>query len=194
MRHKVKAAPTWLCELPEIVWTLEFQKEHVKMNVFPMMIKWVSRFLKNVLFDIEHSEDFSRRSKIHEDPQFQHRKIRKNTLRVIEQPVAAISSPNGWSSFRDVIFSHLNSLWKYVVILGIFGGMDPSSRSSPTMTWYGSYSISSTTLPWSLDRLIVEKVLSVTFTVGFVWKCCVPQKTQWFCWSFSLWKMAHWED
>ena len=23
-----------------------------------------------------------------------------------------------------------------------------------------------------------------------VWKCCVPRKTQWFCWSLSLWKMA----
>ena len=31
---------------------------------------------------------------------------------------------------------------------------------------------------------------------GFVWKCrLVPQKTQWFCWSLSLWNMAsyHWE-
>ena len=25
---------------------------------------------------------------------------------------------------------------------------------------------------------------------GFVWKCCVPHCTQWFCWSLSLWKMA----
>ena len=27
-------------------------------------------------------------------------------------------------------------------------------------------------------------------TSGFVWKCCVPHCTQWFCWSLSLWKMA----
>ena len=27
-------------------------------------------------------------------------------------------------------------------------------------------------------------------TYGFVWKCCVPHCTQWFCWSLSLWKMA----
>ena len=25
---------------------------------------------------------------------------------------------------------------------------------------------------------------------GYVWKCCVPHCTQWFCWSLSLWKMA----
>ena len=24
------------------------------------------------------------------------------------------------------------------------------------------------------------------FLFGFVWKCCVPLKTQWFCWSLSL--------
>ena len=30
---------------------------------------------------------------------------------------------------------------------------------------------------------------------NFVWKCCVPHCTQWFCWSLSVWKMAsyHWE-
>ena len=29
----------------------------------------------------------------------------------------------------------------------------------------------------------------------FLWKCCVPRNTHWFCWSLSLWKMAsyHWE-
>ena len=25
-----------------------------------------------------------------------------------------------------------------------------------------------------------------SFHLGFVWKCCVPRKTQWFCWSLSL--------
>ena len=25
---------------------------------------------------------------------------------------------------------------------------------------------------------------------GCVWKCCVPHCTQWFCWSFFLWKWA----
>ena len=28
------------------------------------------------------------------------------------------------------------------------------------------------------------------FRCGFVWKCRVPRKTQWFCWSLSLRKMA----
>ena len=36
-----------------------------------------------------------------------------------------------------------------------------------------------------------DKLMSSCHWVyGFVWKCCVPRKTQWFSWSLSLWKMA----
>ena len=30
-------------------------------------------------------------------------------------------------------------------------------------------------------------------TYGFVWKCCVPLSTQWFCWSLSLLNGYNWE-
>ena len=39
------------------------------------------------------------------------------------------------------------------------------------------------------ETLLVQKILVAKKPwpwFGFVWKCCVPRKTQWFCWSLSL--------
>ena len=47
------------------------------------------------------------------------------------------------------------------------------------------------TYVWVILALNVHKSSTMKHMgYGFVWKCCVPHCTQWFCWSLSLWKMA----
>ena len=41
---------------------------------------------------------------------------------------------------------------------------------------------------WGLDPQ--GFLVCLVYVYEFVWKCRVPKKNQWFCWSLSLWKMA----
>ena len=74
-----------------------------------------------------------------------------------------------------------NSVWKWVCLKSLAGKyeMGLSENSVPLHPMVNDHC--EWCEQWEVGKLEVGKG-----TNGFVWKCCVPHCTQWFCWSLSL--------
>ena len=74
--------------------------------------------------------------------------------------------------------------------------METASRPGHPQSCWGGQRCCRETLPpgvsrgWNHPAMLywpeIQLNLEIVGGFGFVWKCCVPQKTQWFCWSLSL--------